>query len=104
MRRATSVFRYVSAFCPYFNPRSPCGERRRERKGTDRKSTISIHALHAESDLAEFAKNPVLGDFNPRSPCGERQPEPSPEPEPQPISIHALHAESDVFKLYCIEA
>ena len=41
---------------PYFNPRSPCGERR------DLFSSVLIWSMH----------------FNPRSPCGERLPQPQP--------------------------
>ena len=33
---------------------------------------ISIHALLAESDLADCTKIYAFGDFYPRSPCGER--------------------------------
>ena len=33
---------------------------------------ISIHALLAESDLANCTKIYAVGDFYPRSPCGER--------------------------------
>ena len=33
---------------------------------------ISIHALLAESDLADCTKIYAVGDFYPRSPCGER--------------------------------
>ena len=56
----------------YFNPRSPCGERRCSESMT---------------------YSPV--DFNPRSPCGER---PGQDPIHEPwadISIHAPHAGSD---------
>ena len=38
----------------YFYPRSPCGERPTCRKFTPTKPTISIHALLAESDLANL--------------------------------------------------
>ena len=64
-------------FCgshPNFNPRSPCGERRRFRPCRLGSPEISIHALLAESDRS--AKIPGISgtDFNPRSPCGERHP------------------------------
>ena len=79
----------------YFNPRSPCGERRVDlkqeygiiiisihapRAGSDERPCkahlhdhISIHAPRAGSDDGDTV-NVVekIDDFNPRSPCGER--------------------------------
>ena len=77
-----------------FNPRSPCGERRKisrtasdrfrfqstlpVRGATDNPSAsspaqkISIHAPRAGSDGEKGHPGLSLGDFNPRSPCGER--------------------------------
>ena len=60
-----------------FYPRSPCGERPINVNTTAANIPISIHALHAESDLINSSKVAVL--------CG--------------ISIHALHAESDSKRL-----
>ena len=80
-----------------FYPRSPCGERRatcggqRERQQTFLStlslrratqtipassiiSTISIHALLAESDSMLISLFCGCFDFYPRSPCGERRP------------------------------
>ncbi len=80
----------------HFNPRSPCGERRRRHKEADDSMPISIHAPHAGSDAcaADCAGKrqsfqstlPMRGAtpsalvpmihspyFNPRSPCGERR-------------------------------
>ena len=79
----------------YFNPRSPCGERREYKRGKPRTRKISIHAPRVGSDAmlelpcadeVTFQSTlPVWGatstanaivinspDFNPRSPCGER--------------------------------
>ena len=78
----------------YFNPRSPCGERRytvmlqhpdiyisihallaeSDNSPASRcwYSLISIHALLAESDPARSGPGAAVPDFNPRSPCGER--------------------------------
>ena len=79
----------------YFNPRSPCGERRCLPQLLQGHGAISIHALLAESDrmictlgtrqkisihalLAESdlgsndERRRTQLDFNPRSPCGER--------------------------------
>ena len=79
----------------YFYPRSPCGERREAEMLAQQATTISIHALLAESDevsqhspstvhtflstlsLRRATGNPArrpIGrrHFYPRSPCGER--------------------------------
>ena len=80
--------------CLYFNPRSPCGERRQDvttemtdsgfqstlpkRGATEVQSPylqsdeISIHAPHAGSDQFVFHRFFSEQNFNPRSPCGER--------------------------------
>ena len=57
---------------------------------------ISIHALHAESDLPRVIAPGVQDNFYPRSPCGERQRARESERRAIQISIHALHAESDM--------
>ena len=101
-----------------FYPRSPCGERRYVPVWALRVTSISIHALLAESDNVGLDQNAASiaflstlslrratkGDkfqqgrnshFYPRSPCGERH---SVRPETRQlyvISIHALLAESD---------
>ena len=78
----------------YFNPRSPCGERRAgirfwqidgdisihaPRAGSDYKQwdkvtkhVISIHAPRAGSDYIGAECVHCIRHFNPRSPCGER--------------------------------
>ena len=80
-----------------FNPRSPCGERRKvpviniervkisihaPRVGSDgshprcgKTGSISIHAPRVGSDRQGFPLEHAGGDFNPRSPCGERREE-----------------------------
>ena len=58
-------------------------------------STISIHALLAESDNTSIAGRITSNDFYPRSPCGERQPSRTRKLTNMMISIHALLAESD---------
>ena len=58
---------------PYFNPRSPCGERPQAPCGFLSVDCISIHALLAESDAAQTGATA----------------------EEMQISIHALLAESD---------
>ena len=101
----------------YFNPRSPCGERRR----THRKSRmlpvfqstlplrgatstpgsfllilcISIHAPLAGSDIRMRSTRPIPTYFNPRSPCGERLASYPMQGRFHVISIHAPLAGSD---------
>ena len=55
-----------------FYPRSPGGERPKAQDEYKDTVTISIHALLAESDIADCTKFYAFGDFYPRSPCGER--------------------------------
>ena len=57
----------------HFNPRSPCGERRRNQALKTCRGQISIHAPRVGSDFASCSCNPDVLHFNPRSPCGERQ-------------------------------
>ena len=52
LRRATQGQNFRDRCHPfYFYPRSPCGERRREKGDPFREVAISIHALLAESDV-----------------------------------------------------
>ena len=62
-------------------------------------TTISIHALLAESDESESPVIAYDNDFYPRSPCGERQAANGLANAPPQISIHALLAESDSLGL-----
>ncbi len=65
---------------PYFNPRSPCGERRRDAPGVRRCPRFqSALPLRGATFSARSAARPSR-DFNPRSPCGERQPSPAAAP------------------------
>ena len=93
--------------CCYFNPRTPCGVRRRVNPETDNNGGISIHAPRAGCDhrqtrcactanvfqsthpvrgatLYICAPKVLTGDFNPRTPCGVR-----------PVNIRVLI-------LYCV--
>ena len=102
----------------YFYPRSPCGERRESQQPSGRPTTISIHALLAESDnrfiTSRQLPTPFLSTlslrrvthtkgnnlsyyfhFYPRSPCGERLAYRVQLGSMVSISIHALLAESD---------
>ena len=102
-----------------FYPRSPCGERPRERTSIKPIFSISIHALLAESDqhqrkqkdgTQQFLSTLSLRrattnlsilcqqflNFYPRSPCGERRAWSASKLGGISISIHALLAESDI--------
>ena len=91
--------------CSDFNPRSPCGERRRRHHPGRVRGKISIHAPRVGSDLVASRDRPphpiisihaprVGSDradrgaiaprhyFNPRSPCGERQQSQIPQARP----------------------
>ncbi len=57
---------------PYFNPRSPHGERHVRVAGNEQVIAISIHAPRTGSDADAGAQTGKTGDFNPRSPHGER--------------------------------
>ena len=64
----------VSLICPPrdFYPRSPCGERLPSAHQKSYHLQISIHALLAESDNADYNYRSGHRYFYPRSPCGER--------------------------------
>ena len=101
----------------YFNPRSPCGERRLAAtrpptpkrfqstfplRGATSHSThrhrppaISIHVPLAGSDVSRSRMAVRCRYFNPRSPCGERRGEGVGDGERDLISIHAPLAGSD---------
>ena len=94
LRRATAALSGGTLSDVDFYPRSPCGERRSEgttatsratflstlslRRATrwpvpaEKGSSISIHALLAESDTKGTAERRYIKYFYPRSPCGER--------------------------------
>ena len=94
LRRATWYACSIAHTAKNFYPRSPCGERRhfinavvsysiflstlslRRATMTDGSicfdSSISIHALLAESDSTSFIQPKDTPNFYPRSPCGER--------------------------------
>ena len=86
-----------SSLSRYFYPRSPCGERRRPQLGKMCLLGISIHALLAESDRLPGKQNTLITDFYPRSPCGERRARIHNADVKHKISIHALLAESDPY-------
>ena len=96
LRRATPTVPPPSTCLNNFYPRSPCGERRRLHGHRHRSSTISIHALLAESDMppgstpgrtAKISIHALLAESDGACPV-------FPLSDPA-ISIHALLAESD---------
>ena len=56
----------------YFNPRAPCGARRRNCNSMGQVHKISIHAPHAGRDCQAAHREPYCTNFNPRAPCGAR--------------------------------
>ena len=72
LRRATGSTAALPSSTPYFYPRSPCGERRILHRLMRMLTSISIHALLAESDSAHRLQAAPVHNFYPRSPCGER--------------------------------
>ena len=58
----------------HFNPRTPCGVRRRERQNKRVFAIISIHAPRVGCDVRPTLWSRPTSHFNPRTPCGVRQP------------------------------
>ena len=124
LRGATASREKSPCGTPYFNPRSPCGERPQRISRFWRALNISIHAPLAGSDVqpsaaayprgsisihAPLAGSDPVGsvapesnpDFNPRSPCGERPERHRLWPCERVISIHAPLAGSDLHRGLC---
>ena len=74
MRGATNSSFQRYFFCHYFNPRAPCGARRRNCNSMGQVHKISIHAPHAGRDCQAAHREPYCTNFNPRAPCGARLP------------------------------
>ena len=94
LRRATACGSYSASSAAHFNPRPPCGGRRKfmEKFLTAfgistlallaegdiisyhgrQNQYISIRALLAEGDLRRCLRDSIQSDFNPRPPCGGR--------------------------------
>ena len=95
LRGATSHIASRAGCLLYFNPRSPCGERRRHDARVLQGPRISIRAPLAGSDTGWRRSCPGAPNFNPRSPCGERLHTADTSQEHVPISIRAPLAGSD---------
>ena len=74
MRGATNSSFQRYFFCHYFNPRAPCGARRRNCNSMGQVHKISIHAPHAGRDCQAAHREPYCTNSNPRAPCGARLP------------------------------
>ena len=89
---SVSLFNYF-----YFNPRSPCGERRKILSEfcclCRFQSTLPVWGATA---LLVFPSRPVK-NFNPRSPCGERRHRVTITDKQVTISIHAPRVGSDTL-------
>ena len=90
--------RRTQSQCPgdrYFNPRSPCGERQLDIAGVEYgwgfQSTLPVWGATPGPQFRRSARR----DFNPRSPCGERPGCPGQFPGLTDISIHAPRVGSD---------
>ena len=80
---------------PYFNPRSPCGERLERRRTRRAKCWISIHAPRVGSDetrAAELTRSEDISIHAPRVGSDKRH---GPVAAPDNISIHAPRVGSD---------
>ena len=94
MRGATCRYRKSGRSARYFNPRSPCGERRgNENRDAVHRDFNPRSPCGERHDITETVN--ASADFNPRSPCGERLTENSDTQKNRSISIHAPHAGSD---------
>ena len=101
LRRATQGESSKKKGRANFYPRSPCGERLSERVPLAELTSISIHALLAESDHISFNSQQWHLTFLStlslrRATASNRTEQPT-----QRISIHALLAESDVSIHFC---
>ena len=89
-------FSAASAGLLYFNPRSPCGERR-PRHCQHRKGVRHFNPRSPCGERRSYSRRAFSSShFNPRSPCGERRLVYAAEGEDYDISIHAPRVGSDV--------
>ena len=62
----------IQIVCHHFNPLSPCGERHPRCKRPALGLPISTHSLRVERDNKGYGEAGASWNFNPLSPCGER--------------------------------
>ena len=72
LRGATDVTDKLIPSTVYFNPRAPCGARRRWKDRKLRRADISTHAPLAGRDFKASYDDIATTNFNPRAPCGAR--------------------------------
>ena len=94
LRRATAFGGLQAALSGDFYPRSPCGERHRQRERHPHALDFYPRSPCGERRPATRPAQNLL-NFYPRSPCGERLFRVAVFKHPVVISIHALLAESD---------
>ena len=104
----SSVWRTTDAWCStcplqgYFNPRPPCGGRRKPGTAAGTARAISIHVLRVEDDPAR-PRAPRSGEISIHVLRVEDDAESSgTDGESCKISIHVLRVEDDVGKLPCL--
>ena len=85
----------------YFNPRSPCGERRGSGGRGRGRGGISIHAPHAGSDLWVCLGLPLSRGFQSTLPMRGATYDGHNGLQRGQISIHAPHAGSDCLRCLC---
>ena len=92
---ATGMRCRPSPSCPYFNPRSPCGERHHFRLGHQPRRQISIHAPRVGSDANEGERTRIDELFQSTLPVWGATPPGASGSSPRRISIHAPRVGSD---------
>ena len=97
MRGATLSCDTTKACVQNFNPRTPCGVRRKSCYNQKKKGGISIHAPHAGCDRILAYQRAYRDHFNPRTPCGVRRFAPPVPAAEDYISIHAPPAGCDAY-------
>ena len=93
------IWAAAGTIAAYFNPRSPCGERR-----SGAAAAVHLRYFNPRSPCGERRaarrKKTRKPYFNPRSPCGERLARNHGQRALRGISIHAPRAGSDVCQIY----
>ena len=89
------MFALLSSDNDYFNPHSPCGERRFEDRRICPNRLFQATLPMRGATVHEFINHSPNFDFNPHSPCGERPASVLHCRSATAISIHTPHAGSD---------
>ena len=72
-RGATPLETFAALTTPYFNPRSPHGERQQRLEVRRRQNNFNPRSPHGERPETLMSCSSATWNFNPRSPHGERQ-------------------------------